>query len=111
MRIGRKSSSIRLSRVEGDAARKPDQLPYTKIETHVNPNDVVILMTDGLPELFNEKGEIFGYKRVFDLIRTVAHKSPNDNIDDMNNAARAWLNGSKQDDDVTYFVFRRKRIS
>jgi serine phosphatase RsbU (regulator of sigma subunit) len=85
--------------------------PYAKVETHVNPGDIVVLMTDGLPELFNDKGEMFGYKRVLELIKGVAGQSPDRIIGDLYSAARAWRNGSKQDDDMTFFVFKRKASS
>jgi len=81
--------------------------PYKKIKTSINPNDVVILMTDGLPELFSDSGEILGYKRVANLIMEVVHKTPSEIIDHLFEAAGNWLNGSGQDDDMTFFVFKR----
>lgn len=82
--------------------------PYKKVKTHINPNDVVILMTDGLPELFNKKGDMLGYERVSELIMEVVHKKPGEIIEHLHAASAAWLNGSSQDDDMTFFVFKRK---
>ncbi len=77
----------------------------------IEPDDVVILMTDGLPEMFNAEGEMLGYDRVSSLILDVVHKSPKEIINHLHSAASDWLGGSSQDDDMTFFVFKRKRSS
>ncbi len=85
-----------------------NSFPYSKVQIHIDPNDVVILMTDGLPELFNEEGEMLGYERVSKLILEAVHKSPGEIIDHLQSAASTWLNGHSQNDDITIFVFKRK---
>lgn len=82
--------------------------PYSKVKTHINPNDVVILMTDGLPELFSRDGEMLGYNQVSKLIMEVVHKSPDEIIKHLHKEAERWLDGTSQDDDMTFFVFKRK---
>lgn len=85
--------------------------PYEKVMVQLEPEDVVVLMTDGLPELFNDDGEMLGYERASSLILDVAHKSPKEIIDHLYSAATDWLDGSSQDDDMTFFVFKRKTSS
>lgn len=85
--------------------------PNQKTETTIRPNDVVILMTDGLPELFNGSGEILGYDRVAKAIMESIHKTPKEIIDHLQFTAEKWLDGSSQDDDMTFFVFKRKAES
>lgn len=65
-------------------------------------------MTDGLSESFNEKGEMLGYDRVSQLVMEAVQKSPQDIIDHLQAASSNWLNGSSQNDDMTFFVFKRK---
>lgn len=85
--------------------------PYSKVEIQLDLDDVVILMTDGLPELFNQEGQIFGYNRVFELIKEVADKSPKEVIDYLYAASSLWLDGKNQDDDMTFISFKRKGSS
>lgn len=84
------------------------EFPYSKITTVIRPGDVVVLMTDGLAESFNADGEMLGYERVSQLILEVVHKSPEEIIHHLNQASAQWLNGSPQDDDMTFFVFKRE---
>lgn len=81
--------------------------PYAKITTHIEPNDVVVLMTDGLAELFNKEGDMLGYERVSELILEVVHPAPKEMIDHLYEAAASWLNGSSQNDEITFFIFKR----
>lgn len=82
--------------------------PYKKITIQIEPGDLLVLMTDGLPELFNVDGEMLGYERVSELIIRVAQKLPDEIINCLFDQASTWLNGSPQDDDMTFFVFKRK---
>lgn len=85
--------------------------PYQKIKTTIQPGDAVLLMTDGLPELFNHEGEMLGYDRVSEFFMEVIHKSPKEIIDHLQTTALRWLNGRSQDDDMTFFVFKRKHLA
>lgn len=82
--------------------------PYKRYTTQIEPGDAVILMTDGLPESFNGDGEMLGYDRVSELILETAEKSPSDILDQLLGASQDWLRGSLQNDDMTFFIFRRK---
>lgn len=81
--------------------------PYSKVKTQIKPNDVVVFMTDGLAELFNSDGEMLGYDRVAELVMNVSQKSPDEIIDCLFTTSSSWLNGSTQDDDMTFFIFKR----
>lgn len=84
--------------------------PYTRSITHLHPGDTVILMSDGLPELFNADGEMLGYKRISELILQVCDQSPEAIIDHLQNASEEWLQDSLQDDDMTLFIFKRNPV-
>jgi serine phosphatase RsbU (regulator of sigma subunit) len=103
-----KSNSLEQVQLKGLPLGSKTFFPYTKIITQIEPNDVVILMTDGLPELFNDDGEMLGYERVSELVLRVAVRSPEEIINYLHEACSSWLNGSNQDDDMTLFVFKRK---
>lgn len=81
---------------------------YQQQQLSLNPGDVVILMSDGLPERFNSEGEMFDYWRTKDLLVNVAGQSPGEIIQSFVNAGDGWANGRPQDDDVTFVVFKVK---
>lgn len=103
-----KSHTLEKIQLKGLPLGSKTLYPYTKISTDIEPGDAVILMTDGLPELFNKTGEMLGYDRVAELIMEVAHKSPQEIIDHLYAEAASWLDGGIQNDDMTFFVFKRK---
>lgn len=81
--------------------------PYTRFITTIEPGDAVILMTDGLPESFNTEGKMLGYDRVCKLISKTADKSPDEILDQLLQTSKSWLQGNQQDDDMTFFIFKR----
>ncbi|MDZ7690158.1 MAG: SpoIIE family protein phosphatase [Balneolaceae bacterium] len=86
--------------------------PYKKVKTAIHPGDVVLFMTDGLPELFNSKGDMVGYNRVEQLFSAVAKEDTDSIIRHLQAKSEDWLNGHPQNDDITFFILKRKqRIS
>lgn len=81
--------------------------PYRQQETTISPGDVVLLMSDGLPERFNERGETLGYSRGGEILKEVAELSPQAIIDHLIGAGEAWADGQPQDDDMTFVVLKR----
>ncbi len=81
---------------------------YSKTSTKLNTGDTVALMSDGLPELFNSNFEMFGYERASTIFGEAIENSPSKIIEHFTLAASKWLNGEKQQDDMTFIVFRVK---
>ncbi|MCH7964374.1 MAG: SpoIIE family protein phosphatase [Bacteroidetes bacterium] len=82
--------------------------PYQLKETTINPGDTMLLLSDGLPELFNKDKEMFSYERVVQEFSKSAHKSPEEIIEHMKNAGSAWVGNAEPDDDVTFVVLKMK---
>jgi serine phosphatase RsbU (regulator of sigma subunit) len=74
----------------------------------LNPGDTLVLMSDGLPERFNQAGEIMDYPGARKLVEEVAHASPQAIIDYLVAAGEKWANGRAQEDDVTFVVVKVK---
>jgi hypothetical protein len=81
--------------------------PYQKSETRLEPGDTVLLMTDGFPELHGLNGEMIGYEKVRDLFSASGDLPPDKLIQHLNRFAGSWLNGSPQNDDLTFFAIQR----
>jgi serine phosphatase RsbU (regulator of sigma subunit)/ligand-binding sensor domain-containing protein len=82
--------------------------PYPHREIELTKGDTLLLLSDGLPELFNPDGEMFGYLRLKQLFAEIGRKNPDQIIDDLVAAGESWLKGKLQDDDMTFVVLKVK---
>jgi serine phosphatase RsbU (regulator of sigma subunit) len=82
--------------------------PYEVREIDLLPGDVLILMSDGFPELFDEKGEQFGYDKASQLLQEAGSRSPHDIIHHFMQAGEKWAGKKAQDDDITFVVLKMK---
>ena len=81
---------------------------YDIYESDLAGGDTILLLSDGLPELKNEKDEQYNYLRVKDEFKSAAQKSPHEIVEHLNNLASQWINGVEPDDDVTFVVIKVK---
>jgi serine phosphatase RsbU (regulator of sigma subunit) len=82
--------------------------PYRERELTLGCGDVVVLMSDGLPERFNYSGEMFDYSRTKESLAQVAELAPSEIIERMVGAGDAWAEGRPQDDDITFVALKVK---
>jgi serine phosphatase RsbU (regulator of sigma subunit) len=81
---------------------------YRERELTLCRGDVVVLMSDGLPERFNQAGEMFDYSRTMETLTRAAARSPSEIIECLADAGESWAKGRPQDDDVTFVVLKVK---
>ncbi len=79
---------------------------YNASEINLNTGDVLLLMTDGFPELHSPSEELFGYENVFSSFKKVAEKEPNEIIKHLNEEGRRWRKEKELLDDVTFVVIK-----
>jgi serine phosphatase RsbU (regulator of sigma subunit) len=82
--------------------------PYLQKETELAVGDTILLMSDGFPELFNEKKETLGYTKVKKSFKSVADKSPGQIIEHLNKYSQQWRDNTPQNDDITFVVLKIK---
>jgi serine phosphatase RsbU (regulator of sigma subunit) len=82
--------------------------PYKQIELELAAGDVVLLMSDGFPELFNEQGEMLDYARARTALAEAASGAPHEIIQHLVKTSEAWAGNRPQDDDVTFVVLKVK---
>jgi sigma-B regulation protein RsbU (phosphoserine phosphatase) len=84
--------------------------PYRQAVVSFHPRDVLLLMTDGLPELFNDRREMLGMERVQLAFLEVAERSPEEIIAHLRSVGEAWQTDCPQEDDVTLLVLKATAI-
>ena len=73
----------------------------------VAAGDVLLLMTDGFPELPDPSGEPLGYAEVRRCFAAVADRGPGEVITALNAAADSWRKNQPLFDDITFVVARK----
>lgn len=81
---------------------------YQQKETILKPGDSVLLMSDGLPELFNEKDEMFDYDRVKNVFKDAPKQPAEEIIAYLSSTAKKWRQGKEQQDDMTFVALKFK---
>ena len=74
----------------------------------LSPGDLLVLATDGFFEWANPQDELFGPKRLEQVIRTSRVKHPSEIISDLYQAVIRFSGGTKQQDDLTAVIIKRK---
>ena len=69
--------------------------------------DVIVMLSDGLPECENVNGEILGYDRVKETILSSVDKNAEKIKDDLINLGKNWLNDIKTKDDITFMIIKK----
>ncbi len=80
---------------------------FDQIDTTFNPGDILLIISDGLPEAPNLTGDLFDYQKLQDLITTYGKKSAQEVIDQLMVEADAWLSGKHNPDDITLVVIKK----
>ncbi|MEE9429903.1 MAG: SpoIIE family protein phosphatase [Melioribacteraceae bacterium] len=82
--------------------------PYELRTVKILPGDIILLMSDGFPELFNKEKKMFGYDKVKSVFGEVTGKKPEEIIEHLKNTGSAWVENAVPDDDVTFVVIKMR---
>jgi len=82
--------------------------PYLLHQNRIKTGDTILLLTDGLPELINDKQEMYSYDKVISEFGNIAEKRPEEIVEHLKNSASDWISGNDPDDDVTFVVIKVK---
>ena len=81
---------------------------FDQTSTTFNSGDILVIISDGLPEAPNLAGELFDYQKLQDLITTYGNKTAQEVIDQLMIEADAWLSGNHNPDDITLVVIKHQ---
>jgi serine phosphatase RsbU (regulator of sigma subunit) len=85
----------------------PGPQKYEVREATLCAGDVVLLMSDGLPELFNPEGEILDYSAVRRFLAESAKGSAAEIANSLQEQGRRWAAGKSPGDDITLVVLKK----
>jgi sigma-B regulation protein RsbU (phosphoserine phosphatase) len=80
---------------------------YDLFNFEMNQGDVLVLISDGLPECDNASGEMLDYKAVKNCIHENGKKSSKDILDKLIELGDNWMNGKMNEDDITIVVIKK----
>ena len=80
--------------------------PYQDASVTLTSGDTVLFMSDGLPELFNEAGDMLGYDTARTHFAEVGDRPPAAILEHLVETARTWRGTRPQDDDMTFVVMQ-----
>jgi tetratricopeptide (TPR) repeat protein len=80
---------------------------FDLLEKDFEPGDVVIQLSDGLPEAPNPAGEMFDYFRVKNHLEKVGYKSAEEIKNSFVAEADNWLSGLHTPDDITLVIIKK----
>ncbi|MBN2433013.1 MAG: SpoIIE family protein phosphatase, partial [Acidobacteria bacterium] len=80
--------------------------PYAVQSTRLAAGDTALLLSDGLPEWRNRRGESLDYPRIIDVLRRHGTDTPTAIIERLVAAGEDWSDGAPQADDVTLLVIQ-----
>ncbi len=79
---------------------------YSEQQFSLASGDVVLLMSDGFPEMFNETGEMLGFEKAAEVLPEIASRAPGEIINRLVRIGQEWAGSRPPDDDVTFVVLK-----
>lgn len=80
--------------------------PYESESIEMEPGDVLLLMSDGLTELFNPDRDMLGIHKVEELMKNSSGLSAGDIVNQIRQLIETWSGGREPDDDITFIVLK-----
>ena len=104
----KKTNTVEEFKIKGMPLGAVESYPYEMVDIELEAGDTVILMTDGLLDLFNRDKESFGEERLKEIFLKNAGERVNEIVNQLFLAGEDWMKGNKQNDDITLVAFRLK---
>lgn len=104
-----KTETVEEIRLRGMPLGSTVEYPYREKELEFNTGDSLLLMSDGLVELFNENRELLGMERVKRTFKEIAKSSAADIMSQITNLIDQWSGTKSHEDDITIMVLKAKK--
>jgi len=84
--------------------------PYQKTALEISKGDILLMVSDGLTELFNQKKETLGIEKVSEFLKNSAHKTAEEIIQNIRIQSKSWSADSPLHDDLTIIALKFRGI-
>ena len=105
---GNDSKSVEEIILKGMPLGSLKDFPYESKKIKLSKGDTILFMSDGFPELFNNKNEMLSYEKAAEIFKKVADEPVKIVIEKLLDSAKEWANGHPQEDDITFVVLKVK---
>ncbi len=95
-----------LTGVSGPMAGAMEDMPFSPLETRLEPGDTLFLYTDGVTEAMNVNGELFSDEALLDTVRSHEDASPEELIQVVLRDVKQHVGEAQQSDDITMLCLR-----
>jgi len=104
--LSAKTGQATLVKTEGDTFPLGilDDSAYEETKLAMEPNDKIILYTDGIVEAMNEQGEIFGFERLLETVTRSKSETADDLLHLITDKVHEFAGHAPQHDDITLIV-------
>ncbi|MFN5252974.1 MAG: SpoIIE family protein phosphatase, partial [Chitinophagaceae bacterium] len=83
-----------------------NKVEYDELTTDFQKGDILAIISDGLAEAPNSKGDLFDYTQIQSIITANSHLSAKALIDVLMNQVDVWLEGKHNPDDITIVIIK-----
>jgi sigma-B regulation protein RsbU (phosphoserine phosphatase) len=87
-----------------------DEAVYEATKVQLEPNDVLVLFSDGIPEAANTQNELFGFERLNQVTTQCAKASIETVMKTILDAVEDFSRGAGQADDLTLLIVRYRQV-
>lgn len=82
------------------------EFPYKSISVTLAEGDLLMLMSDGLTELFNSERDMLGLKRVEEVLKNSDGMRSGDIVNQFTHLIKTWSGGIEPEDDITFLILK-----
>jgi hypothetical protein len=86
-----------------------NKVEYDELTTDFQKGDILAIISDGLAEAPNSKGDLFDYTQIQSIITANSHLSAKALIDELMNQVDVWLEGKHNPDDITIVIIKHNK--
>ena len=82
------------------------EYPYESKRVHLEKGDVLLMMSDGLMELFDPNREMLGIDKIEEVLKNSEGYTADEIINQITQLIEQWSNGKEPEDDITVMVLK-----
>lgn len=109
LRYNRNEQDVEEVRLKGMPLGSKIDYPYREEKLEVKEGDTLLLMSDGLMELFNDQREQLGLERIKRAFEESADSSASDILSQITKLIDQWAGSKSHEDDITIIVMKVKQ--